>query len=76
MLEDQIGGQSFDPDSNVTKFYGVYLQFGDSANTAGKKVGYLWTKAQLANVTQGKVGTYLGRDVTFRNTGNSLILWR
>lgn len=75
MLEDQIGGSSFDPDSNVTKFYGVYLQFSDSANTEGKKVGYLWTKAQIANVTQGKVGAYLGRDAAFRNTGQSFMLW-
>lgn len=75
MLEDQIGGTSFDPDSNVTKFYGVYLQFSDSANTTGRKVGYLWNKAQIANVKQGKVGAYLGRDITFRNTGQSFMLW-
>lgn len=75
MLEDQIGGSSFDPDSNITKFYGVYLQFSDSANTEGKKVGYLWNKAQIANVKQGKVGAYLGRDISFRNTGQSFMLW-
>jgi len=75
MLEDQVGGTSFNPDANITKFYGVYLQFSDSANTAGKKVAYLWNKAQIANVKAGKVGTYLGRDITFRNTGQSFMFW-
>ena len=74
MLEDKVGGDSFDPDANVTKFFGVYLQFGNS--TAGQKVGYLWDKLQIANVKQGKIATYLARDVSLRNTGSSFILYK
>jgi hypothetical protein len=72
MLEDQIGGTAFDPDSNVSKFFAVSVKFGSGA---GKYVTYRWNKLQLANVKAGKVGTYLGRDVTFRNTGKSYIIF-
>jgi len=73
MMEDQVGGSSFDPDVNVTKFYGALLTFGNT--TAGTNVSYMWDKLQLANVKQGKVASYLGRDVTFRNTGASFIIY-
>lgn len=71
MLEDQVGGDSFDPDSNVTYFYGAQIKFGTAA---GKYVTYKWDKLQLANVKEGKVASYYGRDVTFRNTGRSYIV--
>lgn len=71
MLEDQVGGSSFDPDSNVTYFYGAQIKFGTGA---GKYVTYKWDKLQLANVKEGKVSSYYGRDVTFRNTGRSYIV--
>lgn len=71
MLEDQVGGTSFDPDSNVTYFYGAQIKFGTAA---GKYVTYKWDKLQLANVKDGKVASYYGRDVTFRNTGRSYII--
>lgn len=71
MLEDQVGGTSFDPDSNVTYFYGAQIKFGTAA---GKYVTYKWDKLQLANVKEGKVASYYGRDVTFRNTGRSYIV--
>ncbi len=64
----------FDPDLFVTRFFGLYLSFGEST-AAGKRVGYLWNKAQLANTKEGKVSTYFGRDATFRNTGQSFMLW-
>ena len=75
MLEDQVGGTSFNPDVNVTKFFALHLEFGSVAGTAGTKVAYLWDKAQIANVKQGKIATYLARDVSFRNTGSSFMLW-
>ena len=74
MLEDQVGGTSFIPDTNTGKFFSVVLKFGGS--TAGSTVAYMWDKLQLANVKQGKIATYLGRDVTFRNTGNSYIFYQ
>jgi len=74
MLEDQVGGSSFNPDANVSKFYAAVLKFGGS--TAGSTVAYMWDKLQLATVKQGKVATYMGRDVTFRNTGSSFIFYQ
>jgi hypothetical protein len=65
---------SFDPDLFVTRFFGLYLSFGES-NAAGKRVGYLWNKAQMSNTKEGKVSTYFGREATFRNTGQSFMLW-
>ncbi len=64
----------FDPDLFVTRFFGLYLSFGES-NAAGKRVGYLWNKVQMANTKEGKVSTYFGRDASFRNTGQSFMLW-
>ena len=43
---------------------------------AGKSIAYMWDKLQLATVKQGKVATYFGRDVTFRNTGSSFIFYQ
>ena len=73
VLEAPIGDTTyFSPDqSNVSKFYALSLSFGTST---GKKVQYRWDKLQMANVKEGKVASYFGRDITFRNTGKSLIL--
>lgn len=74
MLEDQVGGTSFLPDVNTGKFFSAVLKFGGS--TAGSTVAYMWDTLQLANVKQGKIASYLGRDVSFRNTGNSFIFYQ
>lgn len=71
-LEDQAGTSTFDADANVSNFYGAKLKFGAGA---GKYISYLWYKLQVANVKEGKVGNYFGRDVTFRNTGISQIIF-
>jgi hypothetical protein len=62
----------FAPDqTEVSKFYAVKLQFG---TVAGKKVIYQWDKLQMSNIKEGKVATYFGRDITFRNTGKSAMI--
>ena len=71
MLEDQVGGLSFDPDANISKFFSVAVRFGTGA---GKYVTYKWNKLQIADVKEGKVGNLFGRDVKFRNTGKSYIV--
>ncbi len=71
LLEDQAGGDSFDPDANLQSFFGIKIKFGTGA---GKYVSYQWDKAQLTNVKPGKVGSFLGRDTTFRNTGKSFTI--
>jgi hypothetical protein len=81
MLEDQAGASGvFLPDTKAGSFFSAVLQFGkkDSggALVAGTGVTYMWDKLQLANVKQGKIATYLGRDVTFRNTGSSFIFYQ
>jgi len=73
MLEDRVGGTGFLPDSNTGKFFSVVLKFGGA--TAGSTVAYMWDKLQLANVEQGKIASYLARDCSFRNTGNSYIFY-
>ena len=72
MLEDQIGGTAFDPEANVSKFFAVSVKFGTGA---GKYITYRWNKLQLTNVKPGKVATYEGKDITFRNTGKSYIIF-
>jgi hypothetical protein len=79
MLEDQVGGTSFNPDANISKFYAAVLRFGNLSGGAPvqyKTIAYAWDKLQLANVKEGKVGSYMGRDVTFRNTGSSYIYYQ
>ena len=88
MLEDQAAtsggvlpaGTGFLPDTKAGSFFSAVLQFGkkdtNGALIAGTGVTYMWDKLQLANVKQGKVATYLGRDVTFRNTGSSFIFYQ
>lgn len=79
MLEDQVGGTSFNPDANVSKFFAAIIRVGTlsaGAPVAGKSLAYMWDKLQLATVKQGKVATYMGRDVTFRNTGSSFIFYQ
>ena len=71
MLEGYVGDTTFNPDANVSSFYGAKIKFGTAA---GKYVTYQWSKLQLANVKESKVATYLGREVTFRNTGTSFII--
>lgn len=73
VLEAAVGDTSyFIPDqTEVSKFYAVKLQFG---TVAGKKVIYQWDKLQMSNIKEGKVSTYFGRDITFRNTGKSAMI--
>lgn len=62
----------FAPDqTEVSKFYAVKIQIG---TVAGKKVIYQWDKLQMSNIKEGKVSTYFGRDITFRNTGKSAMI--
>ena len=72
MLEDQVGGTSFDPEANINKFFAVSIKIGSGA---GKYITYRWNKLQLANIKPGKVATYEGKDLTFRNTGKSYIIF-
>src|SRR5574343_621820 len=71
MLEDQVGGTSFDPDANISNFFAFSLKFGTGP---GKYVTYKWDKLQISDVKEDKVATYFGRAVTFRNTGYSYII--
>lgn len=71
-LEDQAGSAAFDADANLQNFFGVQLKFGTAA---GSYITYKWDKLQLTNVKGGKVASFLGRDVTFRNTGSSYMIF-
>lgn len=62
---------AFDPDSKISEFFGAQVKFGAEV---GKYVTYKWDKLQIKDVKEGKVDTYLGRDITFRNTGRSFII--
>ena len=73
MLESQVGATAFNPDAHITEFFGVQLKFGTAA---GKYITYKWDKLQLTNVKGDKVASFLGRGVTFRNTGSSYIIYQ
>lgn len=62
---------SFDPDSKISQFFGAQVKFGAAV---GKYVTYKWDKLQIKDVKEGKVDSYLGRDITFRNTGRSFLI--
>jgi hypothetical protein len=72
ILEDQAGTSSFDPDANISNFYGAQVKFGTAA---GKYITYKWDKLQISNVKSGAVADFLGRDTTLRNTGKSYIIY-
>jgi hypothetical protein len=61
----------FDPDSNISNFFGAQVKFGTGA---GEYVTYKWDKLQVKDSKEGTVGNYLGRDVSMRNTGRSFII--
>lgn len=62
---------TFDPDANISKLFTAQIKFGTGN---GRYITLKWSKLQLANVKEGKVASYFGRDITFRNTGNSYII--
>jgi len=79
VLEAPVGDATyFVPDqTEVSRYYALKLQFGlgtKAAPTAGKVVVYQWDKLQMSNIKEGKVSTYFGRDITFRNTGKSAMI--
>lgn len=61
----------FDPDRGISEFFGAQIKFGTEA---GKYCTYKWDKLQIKDVKEGTVDSYLGRDVSFRNTGRSWLI--
>ncbi len=72
LLEDQAGTASFDPDASQSKFFGAQIKFGTAA---GRYITYMWDKLQVSNTKGGTISQFLGRDVTFRNTGKSYMIF-
>lgn len=60
----------FDAAARLSDYFGMKIKFGTGAN---KYVSYKWDKLQLTNAKEGKVASYFGTDITFRNTGRSFI---
>lgn len=60
----------FDAAPHLSDYFGMKLKFGTASN---KYVAYKWDKLQLTNFKEGKVASYFGVDLTFRNTGRSFI---
>ena len=73
VLEAPVGDSTYfvRDQTEVSKFYACKIQFG---TVAGKKVVYQWDKLQMSNIKEGKVASYFGRDITFRNTGKSAMV--
>lgn len=61
----------FNPDAEISNFFGVQMKFGTGA---GKYVTYQWDKLQIKDSKEGKVSSFFGRAVDFRNTGRSWII--
>lgn len=72
MLEDEVGGTDFDPEANIEKFFEVIIKYGTGA---GKFVTIQMDRLQVSDVKDAKVASYQGKDVTFRNIGNSFLIF-
>lgn len=72
ILEDQSGTTNFDPDANITKFFACQIKWGTGP---GYYTTMMWNNLQITQVKRGKIGKFLARDVTMRNTGNSFLIY-
>lgn len=72
ILEEQVGATSFSPDANLEKYFALKVKWGLSA---GHYVTLKWNKLQVVTAKEGKIGSRMGRDTTFKNTGNSYIIF-
>jgi hypothetical protein len=72
VLQDQSGTTNWDPDATLSQFFAVQVKWG-LGNTLNTTM--IWTNVQVTNVKEGKIGDYLARDVTLRNTGNSILIY-
>ena len=72
MLEDQANSTAFDPDANMSSFFAMQVRIG---KRAGSYVTRIWNSLQIKAVKGGSIGEYRGRDVNFRNTGISTIIY-
>lgn len=60
---------TFNPDSFMTKFFGLKLTFGTGP---ARYNSYVWSSLQIADVKEDKLEGYFARNVTFKNTGYSM----
>ena len=71
-LEDEVGGTDFNPEANLEKYFKLKFKYGTEA---GKYVRIIMDKVQLSNVKDGTVANFFGKEITFRNTGNSYLIF-
>lgn len=72
ILEEQVGMISFNPDANLEKYFAVKVKWGTGA---GKYLTLKWNKLQCVTAKEGKIGSRKSRDTSFKNTGNSYIIY-
>ena len=63
---------SFNPDANLEQYFAVKVKWGAGA---GKYMTLKWNKLQVVSAKEAKIGTRMARDTTFKNTGNSFIIF-
>jgi len=71
VLEDETGGTDFNPEANIEKFFELDLKWGTGA---GKYVALHYDKVQLVDSKDAEIGSFFGKDLSMRNTGNSSII--
>ena len=72
ILEDEVGGDSISPEENIEKFFELVIKWGTGD---GNYVELRFDKIQLANTTDTEISTNFGKEVTFRNTGKSALIF-
>lgn len=72
VLQDQAGTTNWDADASITKFYAAQIKWGTGNNFY---TTLLWNALQVSQVKEDKIGDFLAREVTLRNTGNSFLIF-
>jgi hypothetical protein len=65
IIEDKAAA-TYNPDNHIEEYHSLYIDYG---TVTGFKARIIANKTQLAKVSNSKVASYAGQDLTLRNTG-------
>lgn len=70
IIEDKAAS-TYNPDDHIEEYHSLYLDYG---LVTGFKARIIANKTQLAKISNSKVASYAGQDLTLRNTGTTEII--
>jgi hypothetical protein len=70
IIEDKAAA-TYNPDNHIEEYHSLYIDYG---TVTGYKARIVANKTQLSKVSNSKVATYAGQDLTLRNTGTTEII--